>query len=202
MFTNDDFIAPVSLLTKLKLDRGPLEHYIRIHFMSHTTELLDKYSPPAYPEPSLQLLLTIEFNSLVQDNQSIYEPARFANVKLSRKTQALLDSHPESNRQLNRMLLEDAYPHEILGLNRKPETSEFIGAVTAMELLDAFKKHKGDSYLGKRYLIRGIIGEVVNHDRPEFFTGRIVARGVMLVSKNNLRLMKGVCLLIGSTTDL
>ena len=63
----------------------------------------------------MQTALAQNFNDLL-GRPLIYEDRRFAGVVLRRETKRLLAQNPQNGllRRLNRLLLEDAYPQEIL----------------------------------------------------------------------------------------
>ena len=64
---------------------------------------------------ALREMLTVDINR-VSRNTNLYEPARFSGIKLSEKTQKMLnaaDASPRDPVRLNRLLLMDAYPREL-----------------------------------------------------------------------------------------
>lgn len=71
--------------------------------------------------------LGIDLNKVIGGGQSIYDEGRFANVKLSDFTKQFMAQNPTGDNltRLNRLLLEDAYPDEIV---RKPKPEEAIEA--------------------------------------------------------------------------
>ena len=86
----------------------------------------DRDPPPA----ETQLALTHELNKLIAGD-SIYEEQRFAGVKLSPQTQALVDKQRERRARreqltddeqvrLNRFLLEDAFPTALTQNQNRP----------------------------------------------------------------------------------
>ncbi len=66
-----------------------------------------------------------DLNKLIGAGQSIYDPARFAQVKQSDFTSQFMAQQPAGDKltRLNRLLLEDAYPNDIL---RKPKAEDAI----------------------------------------------------------------------------
>jgi sugar phosphate permease len=62
-----------------------------------------------------QVLLTEELNTILKGTNSLYEIQRFAGVRLSEETQALLAKSPKKGElvYLHRLLIEDTYPQEI-----------------------------------------------------------------------------------------
>lgn len=196
LFSEDDFIAPVSLLTKLKTGKDPLTKYIISRQNSSLRPLLDSYTPSTYPSRALLDALIREFNVLLFD-PSLYEPDRFTQIKLSEDTKSALNARASGDEdlpRLNHLLLEDAYPYEILN-ERGVKAPEVEGAVAVPELLDEFKRSPEAArtkYFGKRFLIRGVIGEVVVHDHDaafgagSYYNQTPSKDAVMLVSVDNL----------------
>ena len=93
----------------------PLSKYIREKFSAETKKLLDEYENDPYPpSDSLKEALIDELNKLLK-GESLYEEERFAHVKLTKKTKELIKNNPEGKEliYLNRLLLEEAYPHEL-----------------------------------------------------------------------------------------
>ena len=74
---------------------------------------------------SLLSNLANDLNRIISSGQSIYDPARFANVKLSEFTQQYMAAQPTGDKllRLNRLLMEDAYGTEI---NKKPKPEDAI----------------------------------------------------------------------------
>ncbi len=70
--------------------------------------------------------LATDLNAVLNNGQSIYDPARFAGVTLSDFTKQFMaqpNLTPDKLIRLNRLLLEDAYPNEIV---RRPKAEDAI----------------------------------------------------------------------------
>jgi tetratricopeptide (TPR) repeat protein len=80
--------------------------------------------------------LATDINKIVTAGQSIYDPARFARVKLSEFTQQYMAQQPQGDKliRLNRLLMEDAYPAEII---KKPKPEDAISEYQKALAMDA-----------------------------------------------------------------
>src|SRR5215212_8477865 len=110
-----DLADPGGLIARLRGASDPLSGYLlRERFSPETRRLLYEHAPTS-STIALQRVLIEELNRIVR-GASIFDEDRFADIQLSEQTQALLDSEPRGNDllQLNRRLLEEAYPGEIV----------------------------------------------------------------------------------------
>ena len=104
-----------SFARKLKEQQDDVSQFLFNKLKPSTREALERQVEGEPLSQSLQLLLVDSVNRIIKD-KSIHEPARFSKIPLREETQRLLDKeHREEDLTwLNRMLLEDAYPQEIL----------------------------------------------------------------------------------------
>jgi predicted phage baseplate assembly protein len=114
-----DLKDPAGLAHKL---RHPPDHlsllsqYLRRQCSERTRQLLQRHDSSDPPSPeALRLALTSELNRLLKDDD-LYDERRFAQVALSEEISELVERRPrgEDLIRLNRLLLEEAYPDEIL----------------------------------------------------------------------------------------
>ncbi len=79
--------------------------------------------------------LATDINKIITSGQSIYDPGRFANVKLSEFTQQFMAQQPQGDKliRLNRLLMEDAYPTEVA---KKPKPEDAIAEYQKAMALD------------------------------------------------------------------
>jgi len=121
LFTEDQLLtspeAPqrLRLTTELSPPQGPptpLSSDIRNRLSSETRELLQQDDGTRTPSDELRQALVKDLNLLLQSGQSLYTRERFPHVVLTSETQAMLVLAPEGDDlvQLNRRLLEEAYP--------------------------------------------------------------------------------------------
>ncbi len=107
LFSPSTFRNRTGIIGRLK-ESNPVSQFLRSQFSS---ENQTKLSANTITEEELAKAL----NTIVKGT-SIYTAPRFSGVTLSSKTQQLLQENPSGGDkliQLNRMLLEDAYPNEI-----------------------------------------------------------------------------------------
>jgi hypothetical protein len=109
-----DFINVNSLIIKLKEASDPLSQYLREHFSHRTQGLLDRYDRHSTPSEELQQAVMAELKRQIERG-SLYDEQRFALITLTDGTRRLLEKNPQGKdlMQLNRWLLEEAYPQEI-----------------------------------------------------------------------------------------
>ncbi len=114
-FSAADLKDPLGLARKLTLKPDELSAFLSAKIDAAAQQALEQYqNSNAVPE-QLQAALLADLN-LALVGQSIYEEGRFRNVTLRPETKKLLTQHPEGKdaARLNRMLLEDAYPRELV----------------------------------------------------------------------------------------
>jgi Na+/proline symporter len=120
-----------SLAIELRDGRAPLSAHIRENLTDETRTLLSQYDDGAAVPEDLSEKLIVDLNLLVQGKLRraegeaeitteevvpLYEQTRFADIALSEETRELLAKNPEGRFivELNRRLLEEAYPGQIL----------------------------------------------------------------------------------------
>ena len=109
-----DVLHPVSLLCILKDENNLLGVYIQGRLTDSSKALYADYLRSLPPADSLQILIVQEFNRIIP-GANIYDEDAFSTVELSEATVNLIDYEASGGNliRLNRMLLEDAFPHEI-----------------------------------------------------------------------------------------
>jgi hypothetical protein len=109
-----DFNTPAGLAVKLREAGDDVSKYLQGQFASETKQLLENYHDANPPPASLQRALLAELNRLLHSD-SLYNQQRYAQVTLSADTRQLLAQNPQGEvlTQLNRLLLEDAYPDDL-----------------------------------------------------------------------------------------
>jgi hopanoid biosynthesis associated RND transporter like protein HpnN len=103
-----------SLAAKLRQPADPVSRYLRTRLSPATRQALARYQGPASDPAPLLATLTNDLNQVLS-GPLIFETNRFSGVTLRSKTRRLLAQPPAGDKraQLNRRLLEDAYPQEI-----------------------------------------------------------------------------------------
>lgn len=104
----------VNLAAKLRRPADALSKYVAAHLSRTTRDRLRRYSPKKPMPVSLKAALVRDLNRLLSRGD-LYTHGRFADVKLSDGTKALLGKHPggADRLRLNRLLLEEAYSSEL-----------------------------------------------------------------------------------------
>jgi type VI secretion system ImpB/VipA family protein len=115
LFLRGDLKNAGGLATKLQAGKDPVSQYIKSQFGDDTQRLLQDYDGSEQSVDTLRRALVNEFNRLI-NGASLFDEKRFAKVKLSGEAQKLIGQNPKgvSLVRLNRLLLEDAFPQEII----------------------------------------------------------------------------------------
>ena len=115
LFRIVDLKDPTSLAVKLRDARDPLSKYLRGQLSPDLQQQLEKYTSPGPPSAPLTSGLVAELNQLLKA-PGLFEERRFAQVELTESTRSLLAQPPQSEDllHLNRLLLEEAYPDELV----------------------------------------------------------------------------------------
>lgn len=121
-----------SLAVKLQDTRAAVSNAIASQLSDDTQRLLGEYDGASEPSGDLQKALLSDLNRRIQAGP-LYDAQIFADVKLSEGAQALIAQNPQSGEtlvHLNRMLLSDAYPHELASLS-EPQTFKPLKGIEA-----------------------------------------------------------------------
>ena len=110
-FAVGDFKDPESFAATLKKHPDPLSQFLWNQF-SEASRLAVLTSPE---RETLEPVLVESLNGIIR-NDRLYREERFVGVRLSDQTKSLLGLELSGNHlaRLNRLLLEDAYPREII----------------------------------------------------------------------------------------
>jgi UDP-N-acetylmuramyl pentapeptide phosphotransferase/UDP-N-acetylglucosamine-1-phosphate transferase len=105
---------PGSLAVKLREGRDPLSQYLWSQLLPETQEVLRSYDGTGKLPEESQRKLVDALNGLMTGH-SLFDEQRFAQVKLADETRKFIGLNPQNENliQLNRMLLEEAYPSDI-----------------------------------------------------------------------------------------
>ena len=129
LLSEDALKDPGSLAVKLQDTRAVISQHIAPQLSAETRQLLDKYDGISSPSLALQQALILDLNKILQAGP-LYDAESFAEIELSEQTDELLTQNPQSGGalvRLNRLLLSDAYPHEVASPTEKQtENSEGI----------------------------------------------------------------------------
>lgn len=162
-----DFRDLPAFAEKLKQKSDAVSAFLSSQLSSNTIAVLAAYQGAASNPKPLQLALVQDLNRIVKQDptrvearQLLYDPQRFSGVALTAKTRQLLDDKAAKKEislaQLNRYLLQDAYPKElafndgILSISDKGASflasvgffCFLIGRFTGAGLLKKFSPHR------------------------------------------------------------
>lgn len=109
-----DIKDPINLVSKLRKAKDPISKYLREQFSSDLQFQLegsDNFDSSSQ-SPFITALVK-EFNQLLK-NPHLFEAQHIAQIKLKKKTRNVIEQAAQEDIVYrNRLLLEDAYPHEI-----------------------------------------------------------------------------------------
>jgi drug/metabolite transporter (DMT)-like permease len=139
LFDLNDFEDLTTFAVKLRDGQDNLSQYLRTQFTSSTQQSLNSYNSSGLLPASLQESLIEELNNRLID-PSFFEEQRFAHIELTEEIKVLIAQNPkgEELNRLNRILIAEAYPKEII--QHKYEkvpflTVQFLTLATAATLL-------------------------------------------------------------------
>ncbi|HET6975848.1 MAG TPA: hypothetical protein VFI24_05970 [Pyrinomonadaceae bacterium] len=114
LFRPNDFTKLGQLAGKLRDRKDALTQYLHGQFSADTKTQLQQYTGPGDPPEALRSLLLDDLNRQLKTGR-LYDQARFAGIKLTPETVALVARTLETHEDLprNRVLLEEAFPEEI-----------------------------------------------------------------------------------------
>ncbi len=120
LLSSSDLKDAASLAHKLRAAQDPLTRYIAERCGVLTKQLLNAYQDQANPDPRLRQMLLRDINRLLQED-TLYDANRFTGIALSPETSKLVAEQDGANRLLlNRRLLEDAFPEELIRVASVP----------------------------------------------------------------------------------
>ncbi len=133
-FSLDDLLDVTSLIRKLRTPTREVDKWLRSQVSRATSATFMKCEGQRSVPPSLRNALVGDLNRMLC-GPSIHNTKRFGGILLRSRTRRLLSSSPRHNeaRELNRLLIEDAYPAEI---SRKRFSGVSYSDGTRMPLFD------------------------------------------------------------------
>lgn len=114
-FVPDDFVDPGRMIAEFNNSRDNVASYIQLLFSDAALAALEAYDGSAAQKKKTVRILAAEFNRIIA-GPCLYSHDQFAQVKLSDRTIDSLRNFKPGNSAvgLNRMLLEDAFPDQIV----------------------------------------------------------------------------------------
>lgn len=113
-FVAADLVNLPELANSLKDTNNKLAAHLNSKLSDGTKQALAKYEDSGPDSAELKKLLVADLNKIIR-GPLVHETNRFADIRLRTETRRLLKEKPEGDAliNLNRLLLEDAYPQEI-----------------------------------------------------------------------------------------
>ncbi len=130
-----------SLAVKLQDTRAAVSNAIASQLSDATQRLLEEYDGASEPSVDLRKALLSDLNRRIQAGP-LYDAQIFADIELSEQTQALIAQNPQNGEtlvRLNRMLLSDAYPHELASFSGQQTLKPLKGIEVCRENLRHIK---------------------------------------------------------------
>jgi subfamily B ATP-binding cassette protein MsbA len=126
LLSKKSFNDAPALVTKLSSQPDPVSQFVWSHFSANDRQVLTSAAAASNQPPAV---LIERLNHLLQCD-CLYEPQRFAGVKLSAETKLLLAEDPQGEAMihLNRLLLNDAYPNELYSSTASPLAAQLAWA--------------------------------------------------------------------------
>jgi hypothetical protein len=138
-----------------------ISQFLYNKFSEATKLLINNYITDSVPSAALQEAVITELNTLIQKPETIYESTRFNGVFLSVATEQLKDKHITEGLQetalirYNRLLLDDAYPLELLGAYASDSTTSDSFVDTAKNVMGFVNALPTDTYTEGMLYIAG-----------------------------------------------
>ena len=146
LFGVDALKDPGSLAVKLQDTRAAVSTSIAAQLSVETQQLLNEYDGASSPSLDLQKALLADLNRMLQ-TQSLYDAQLFAGIQLSEQTQALIAQNSQGEEavvRLNRCLLADVYPYELVSFSEAQTAKDFKGIQACKENLRQIKRARED----------------------------------------------------------
>ncbi len=129
-----DFKNPINLIIKLRDSQDPVSQYIRKQFSNDMVKLLDEYEfeGSIYLSKAVQNALVGELNQIIKGN-SLYDVQCFKQIR----TLVDQNQHFYETMHFNRLLLEKAYPDEIM---KSTQINESIKKIRSQKSFNEFSE--------------------------------------------------------------
>ena len=153
-----DLRNPAGIAVELKDGRTPLDEYLRSKLSpetlaktEETRKLLEEFVAKSDSVAGLPQSLMHDLN-LVIASEPLYSPERFAGIAIPNRLRRMIDANPAGKRlaELNRRLLEVAYPREIVARPAMRVESRMGSLLTVLAAMLA----GGAIYLGSLRLMK------------------------------------------------
>ena len=115
VFVSTDLLDPATVVRRLQDDHAPLSRHFATRFRPETLRLVRDHDTSKPVAKQLNVGIIEEFN-LIAAGPLVYDAKAFRKVEVTEDTGRLLESTPTGDdlMRLNAMLIEDAFPTELL----------------------------------------------------------------------------------------
>ncbi|NQY00386.1 MAG: hypothetical protein HRT70_04515, partial [Flavobacteriaceae bacterium] len=161
LFTDSSFKDIAAFVSKLKDQTDDVSLFLYSEFSAATQLLIDDYDSDPTLLPALQKAIVTELNTLIQKPETIYDATRFNGVFLTVATEQLKNKHGAEGVQgtalirYNRLLLDDAYPLELLGAYASESSTSDSFIDTATNVMGFVNALPTDTYADGTLYIAG-----------------------------------------------
>lgn len=113
-FNGGDILDLVPLIERLVQKSDPISIFVRRQLSERVVQEIANFKDFETEKDIVSAALATDLSKLL-NREDFYDKERFRNIRLRWQTRALMQQDPSGSRlaQLNRMLLEDAYPREL-----------------------------------------------------------------------------------------
>ncbi len=164
-FQVSDLRQPGALATRIQQGADPLSRYLADHLSPCTELLVKQYNASDAPSKELLSGMVDDLN-LILKRPDLYAAERFAGLTLKPKTLAKAKDSAklkaEEVANINRALLEEAYPHE-LGSNKQVFQVVILAAVLGAIVWNLITWKFGIPSSSSHALIGGLCGAAIMH---------------------------------------
>jgi hypothetical protein len=144
-YSASDIIDPQKLIMRLKEKKDPVSEFLFEKLSPEARETIDGITHKDGESAKASQLMAAELTRIVRE-ETVYDPERFAEIRLSPAAMALVTEHnaPQNRVCINRTLLSEAFPEE-LSRNfkcfiQKDETCRRIVAAKTVQYLQTGDK--------------------------------------------------------------
>jgi len=177
-----DLHRPSALAAKLKSPTEAVSRYVTEQLSPATRRMLQEFTPEVAPTKELQTAMVNDFNRIITQ-PDLYSAERFKGVALKpdtvKKAEAANTLKPEKLANLNRTMLEKAFPHELdSGMDSVQVVilAAIIGAIVWNLITWKFGIPSSSSHA----LIGGLVGAAVIHGGIQTVLWQGIVRKVLI----------------------
>jgi len=177
-----DIHQPAAFAAKLKHPADPVSQYLATQLSPATQELLGQYAEGGPASPELQSTMVEDLNRVITQ-ADLYSAERFAGVELKEKTIVKAQNSnklkPEELVNMNRALLEKAYPQEFSS-NQQVFQVVILAAILGAIVWNLITWKFGIPSSSSHALIGGLCGAAIIHGGLPFVLWGGIVKKVLI----------------------